>query len=316
MGELPVDLAGRRAGAGRPALGYTMVAAAAALWGINGTVTKVILASGLSAPRLTELRSTGALVGFGLVLAATRRGAFRLRLREVPFFAAFGVCGLSLVQWFYFVAIHRLEIGVALLIEYLAPLLLALFARFVLREPVRRRIWAALVLALGGLSLVVDVWGGVSLNGIGVLAALAGAVTFALYVLLADHGLKTRDPVSLTFYGFLFSALFWAIVQPWWSFPGRHLGERVSLLGHLAGWHLPAWALVLCMLALGTVVPFRLMIGALRHISPTRAGIVAMLEPVVASLVAYGWLGETLGAAQLVGGAIVLAGVVLAQTAR
>ena len=70
------------------------------------------------------------------------------------------------------------------------------------------------------------------------------------------------------------------------------------------------------MLVLGTIVPFRLMIGALRHVSPTRAGLLAMLEPVVASVVAFAWLDETLTAVQLVGGGVVLAAVALAQTSR
>ena len=64
------------------------------------------------------------------------------------------------MQWFYFLAIHRLAIGVALLIEYLAPLLVALWARFVYHEPVRRRIWGALALALAGLATIVNVFGG------------------------------------------------------------------------------------------------------------------------------------------------------------
>ena len=72
------------------------------------------------------------------------------------FLLLFGVIGLAFVQLFYFVAIHRLEIGVALLIQYIAPVLIALYARLFLKEPVRRRVWAALILALGGLSLVVD----------------------------------------------------------------------------------------------------------------------------------------------------------------
>jgi drug/metabolite transporter (DMT)-like permease len=61
---------------------------------------------------------------------------------------------------------------------------------------------------------------------------------------------------------------------------------------------------------------FGLVVSALRHVSATRVGIVAMLEPVAAAAVAWAWLGESLGTTQLVGGAIVLAGIVLAQTAR
>ena len=104
--------------------------------------------------------------------------------------------GLAFVQWFYFLAIHRLAIGVALLIEYLAPLLVALWARFAYHEQVRRRIWVALALALMGLGLIVNVFGGgTSLSSAGMMFALGGAFAYALYVLLAEHVVGGRDPV-------------------------------------------------------------------------------------------------------------------------
>jgi len=293
-----------------------MVATAATLFAVNGTVSKVILATGLSSLRVSQVRVTGALVGLGLVLALTQPRRLRVRASELPFLAFFGVCGVALVQWLYFVAIHRLEIGIALLIQYLAPLLVALWARYVLGEPVRRRIWAALALALAGLSLVVQLWKGGSLDGLGVAAALAAAVTFALYILLAERALDHRDPASLTCYGFLFAALFWGIVQPWWSFPASLIDDEVALLGNLDGSHAPMWLLMAWMIVLGSIVPFACLVGALRHVPATRVAMLAMLEPVVATIVAYAWLGEALGGIQIVGGAVVLAGILLAQTAR
>jgi drug/metabolite transporter (DMT)-like permease len=300
----------------RPAVGYLMALSAGTLFAVNGTVSKVILESGLSSLRLTEVRCAGALLGLALLLLATRRESLRVGRRELAFLVAFGVLGVAFVQLFYFLAIHRLQIGVSLLIQYLGPLLVALFAHFVLREHVRRRLWVALAMALGGLMLVVDLWRGVSLDGLGVVFSLCSAVTFAGYLLLAEYAVGRRDPLSLLCYGFLFASVFWAIVQPWWRFPFDVPGRNVSLLGHLSHLHLPIWVLMLWMVVLGTIVPFLLIVGSMRHITATRAGILAMVEPVVASVVAYGWLDETLGTTQLVGGAIVLGGIALAQTAR
>src|SRR5947208_4404246 len=160
-----------------------MIFLASTLFAINGTVSKVIQDAGLSSARLTQVRSTGAFAGLALVLALTNRRALRLRAREIPLLVLFGVCGLAFVQWFYFIAIHRLAIGIALLIQYLAPLLVALWVRFVVRRPVRRRLWAALALALSGLILVVQLWKGGTLDGVGVAASLAAAVAFAFYIL-------------------------------------------------------------------------------------------------------------------------------------
>ena len=112
------------------------------------------------------------------------------------------------------------------------------------------------------------------------------------------------------------NSLFWLILAPWWNFPGGRVDDRVSLLGHLTSTHLPIWALMLWMVMLGTIVPFALVVGALRHITATRAGITAMLEPVVAIVVAWAWLGESLDPVQLSGAAATLAGISLAQTSR
>jgi drug/metabolite transporter (DMT)-like permease len=297
-------------------LGYAMVTAAAVLFAVHGTVSKVILTTGLSSLRLAEMRTTGALVGLALVVAVARPKSMRLTRAEIPRLVLFGVGGVAFVQWFYFIAIHRIAIGIALLIQYLAPLLVALWSRFVLHRPVRRRLWVALGLAVTGLTLVVEIWSGGSLSGVGVAAAFAAAGTYALYILVADSAMTDRDAVSLTLYGFLFGALFWAIVQPWWSFPAGIMDDRVSLLGNLSSTHAPVWLLTTSLVVLGTIVPFTLMVGSLRHITATRVGITAMLEPVVATVVAFAWLDESLNAVQIAGGCVVLAGIVLAQTAR
>jgi drug/metabolite transporter (DMT)-like permease len=300
----------------RPAVGYAMVAGAAALFAVNGVVAKVIEATGFSSQRLTEIRSTGAFAGLALIVAATRPEAARTTRRELALLIALGVGGLALVQWSYFFAIHRIAIGEALLVQYLAPLLVALWARFAYRQNVRRRIWAALALSVAGLVLIVRLWSGASLDGLGLGAAGLASLSYAFYVLTAERGVARRDAISLSAWGFLFAALFWAVAQPWWSFPGGDLVGDTSLLGRFESVHLPLWALVAWMVVLGTIVPFVLVVGALRHLTATRVGIVAMLEPVFAILVAWVWLEESLVAVQLVGAALALAGIVLAQTSR
>ena len=100
------------------------------------------------------------------------------------------------------------------------------------------------------------------------------------------------------------------------AFPGAIVTADVSLRGHLASLHLPVWSLMAWMVVLGTVVPFALLVASLRHIAATRAAIIAMLEPVVATVVAYAWLGESLTGIQLAGGFVVLAAIFIAQSAR
>src|SRR6266550_1467215 len=228
----------------RPALGYAMVAVAATLFAVNGTVSKVILGSGIDSRQLTEVRCAGAFAGLVLIALAGRPGSLRVHRRELPLIVALGIA-LALVQWSYFFAIHRLDIGIALLIQYIAPILVALWARFVFHEPVRRRIWTALALSLAGLTLIVEIWHGRRLSRAGVAACIVAAVTYAAYVLIAERGVRRRDPISLSAWGFLFATIFWSLLAPWWNFPRARVGDDVSLLGNLASSHLPVWALML-----------------------------------------------------------------------
>jgi drug/metabolite transporter (DMT)-like permease len=292
-----------------------MVAIAATLFAVNASVVKVIEHTGFDAQRLTQVRSTGAFLGLTLVVLAIRRRAIRVTRRQLALLAALGIGGLALVQWSYFYAIHRLPIGEALLIQYLAPILVAMWARFAWHEHVRMRIWAALALSVGGLILVVELWRG-RLDGIGIAVAGVACVSYTFYILVAERGMRTRDSISLLAWGFLFASLFWTVVEPWWSFPAHRFDGSTSLLVHLSSLHAPIWLLVAWMVVLGSIVPFLLVVAALPRIGATRTAIVAMLEPVVAILVAWAWLGESLGGVQLVGAGLTLAGIALAQTAR
>jgi drug/metabolite transporter (DMT)-like permease len=299
-----------------PALGYVMALAAAALFGVNGAVIKVTLDDGLSAYRLAELRCMASFVIFVALVAATRPERLRTTRRELAYLAVFGACAVVLTQLLYLLAIRRLEIGVALVLIFLGPLLVALWSHFVDRKPVRSRFWAALALSLVGLVLVVRLWDSFSLDGLGVAFALLGACAYTLYVLYAEHAVSRRDPVSLLCFGFLFATVLWTVVQPWWSLPWHTLTADVSLHGNLAGTQLPEWVLIAWIVVLGTVVPFILVVGSLEHLPATRVAICGMLEPVVAALVAYAWLDETLAPAQLLGGVLVLVAIGVAQTAR
>jgi drug/metabolite transporter (DMT)-like permease len=301
--------------AARPALGYALTLAAAGFFAVNGTVSTLALQAGIPATRLTALRCTGAAVALLVVLALVAPARLRVAWREVPFLALFGVVGVALTQFLYYVAIGRMPVGIALVFEMTAPVFIALYVWVVRREKVRSRLWLALLLSLSGLVFVAEVWrDGGSLNPVGVAAALVAALCLATYYLMGERGTVTRDPVALTCWSFVAAAVFWAVAAPWWQFDAAVLGERVPVsLGSL---ELPLWVLVLWIVVLGAVVPFWLSIAALRHLAPTAAGLVATIEPVFASLVAWFWLEQVLTGWQLLGGAVVLTGIVLAQTAR
>jgi drug/metabolite transporter (DMT)-like permease len=301
----------------RAGLGYAMALTAAVLFAVNGTVSKVALTgSALTAMDYTQLRATGAFLGLLLVLAVLAPRSLRISPSDLPFLAFYGVFAFAVVQWLYFVAIERLPIGIALLIQFSGIVLVAVWARLVWHAPVRPRVWTALASTLVGLALVSEFWLGWTLDTVGVVACVGAAIALATYLLAGERAVQKRDPLSVLCFALLFASLVWAIANPWWSFPAGELAEEISLQGNLDELSAPVWSLALWTILLGTIAPFGLSIAALRHLAATRVGITMTFEPVVASFVAWAWLGETLATAQLIGGAVVLAGIFLAQTAR
>ena len=197
----------------------------------------------------------------------------------------------------------------------MAPVIVALWIRFGTKQQVSNRLWLAIALSLIGLALAAQVWQGFSLNLIGVLAGLMCAVILALYWLLGEAGQKNRDGVSLTMWGFIFATLTWTVIQPWWDFPWSILNEMTDSETSIFP-SLPVWGIMVWGILLGTIAPFLLVLGSLRRIGAQRAGIVATTEPLWAGLIAIVVLGETLNWVQALGGSIVIAGVVLAETSR
>jgi drug/metabolite transporter (DMT)-like permease len=282
------------------------------LFAVNGTISKLVLQAGLEPAQLTALRASGAFAGLlalGLALRPRRTRRAAVTRGELSMLAGYGVAGFFAVPLLYFVAISRLPVGIALLFEYTAPLLVALWARFGQRQPVRRRLWGGLALSLTGLACVAEVWGDLRLDVVGVLAGLAAAVGLALYYLLGARGVRARDTVSLNTWAFGFAATAGLFTQA-----SSRARDWSALGGTSHG--VPVWLLCCYVVVLGSIVPYLLVAAALRHLPATSVGIVGMVEPVVAATVAWLALGEALDAAQLAGGALILLGVALAETAR
>lgn len=299
----------------RPLLGYGLTLLAATLFAINGSVSKLAIdVDGMTTLRWTQLRSSGAFLGLLVALAILRPHLLRVKRSELKNLAIYGIIGFALVQWLYFVAITRLPIGIGLILEFTAPVIIALWARFVWHEEVRSRAWYSLVLVIVGLLLVAQVWQGGTLDPWGVAAGLAAAGALALYYLMGDRLVEKRDPLSIVCISLGFTTLFWAVIQPWTSFPFSTLDDPIELPN--LGVSLPLAVFALWTIVLGSIAPFTLSISALRHLPATTVGIVATFEPVAAAAVAWLWLGETLVAVQILGGLVVLVGIVLAETAR
>ncbi len=284
--------------------GVLIAVASACCFGGSGPFAKPLIEAGLSPLSVTWLRVAGGallMVPFAIRHAGVVRRAPKLLL-------AYGLVAIAGVQGFYFAAIASIPVGVALLIEFLGPVMVLGWSRFVLRRPVPPRAAIGVALAVAGLAGVVQVWSGLSFDPLGLLLALGAACCQAAYFILADTGAEV-DPRGLAAYGLLVGAAVLTLIVRPWSVDWSVLGGTVTLSGH----GLPAVVAVVWIVLASTVLAYLTGILAVRRLSAPIAGAIAYLEPVVATVLAWWLLGEQLGAVQLTGGALVLVGAYVAQ---
>jgi drug/metabolite transporter (DMT)-like permease len=236
----------------------------------------------------------------------------------VPLLLVYGVLGIAMAQFLYFGAIARIPIGIALLIEFTAPLVIAVWFRAVWKHRTKPVVWGALGTAVLGLAIVSEAWQGLTLDPVGVAFAIGAMLALVVYYLSADLQVQrpgARDPVSLTMWGMGAAALFWAIARPWWTFPFAALGGSQPMFAD-SGPVVPVAALATWVIVLGTVFPFSLVVVSMQHLRASQASVVGMTEPIFATAIAWLALGESLDPVQLVGAAIVLGSVLVAELNR
>ena len=270
----------------------------------------------MSAFRLTQIRTIGAFLVLFLYVYLKNKQSLRISRKELPILIAFGVFGFAAVNLFYFLAIQRLNVGVALIIEFTAPIWIALWMRFIQKKIVSKLMWWGLVIGLTGLVLIAQVWRGLTLDGLGVTFALLDAFALALYFLVGEKLVGVKSSEATMAWGFGISSAFFAIIQPWWTFPFEELGRVVELTGRLAGVSIPTYYLILWIIVLGTAVPYFLVLNGLRGLSAATSSSIGMLEPVFGGIFAWIFLYEKLTLVQSVGAVVVLIGIYLANRAR
>lgn len=281
--------------------GYMMVIVAATLFGFNGSLSRLLFNDGISPTTLVEFRMLIGGLCLVVVLSVGARKELRVRLRQWGWLIAFGLT-LALVTFTYFVAISRLPIAVALVIQFTAPAWIAMGEATLRRRLPSFSVFIALILTFGGVAFLTGIWH-LSLNGLdplGLLYAVFALVTYAAYLLLGRRLGRDIPSLTTTTYGAIVAALFWLCIQPLWTVPANTWTPYHLLLIVLVG-------------IFGMAIPFTLVIAALRVVDATRAGIVSTFELVAGGVIAYFWLGQQLDFLQVVGGVLVLSGIVILQ---
>jgi drug/metabolite transporter (DMT)-like permease len=286
------------------------------LFAFNGIISKIVLLDEISAWRLTQIRTGGAFVILFTFFMIFKRNELKPTKAELPWLILFGIVGVALVQAFYFVAIERMYVGIALLIEFTAPIWILLFLRFVLKKQVPKGLWYAIALAFTGLLMITQIWSGLSIDQIGLIAAFLDALALAGYFLIGDLLGKTKSSGAIATWGFGVASLMLLFALPIWNFPFDTLSNEMSLLGRFEGYSLPGWVLILWIVVMGTIAPYLFVISGLKLLSASTASIFGMIEPVLAGIFAWWWLSESLTGVQLIGCLVVIVGISVADRVR
>jgi drug/metabolite transporter (DMT)-like permease len=296
-------------------VGYLYALLGALFFGANGSLTKLLVEGGLTATQLTLFRTLGTAALAGLVLLVTDRAAFRLSPRLMLVMAILGLAGVAVLQASYAAALGLLPVGITLLLEYTAVLMVALVAFLVFKERVKARLWVAIGLVLLGLVAVARPWDA-QLDPLGVVFAFIAAISLTIYFVIGERQVARTSPLAVAFWTTLFAGTFWAFFSGWWELDAATFAAPLNLGGQWGSWVLPLGIPLIVTVVAGSFLPFLLSFSALKHLTATAAGIVASSEVIFAFAVAWIWLGESLDLLGMAGAAIVLAGILLAQTAR
>lgn len=282
--------------------GYICVMGAAVMWASSGTAGKALFQAGITPFELVQIRVTFSAVLLAITFILFGRRFFTIRLRDVAYFAFLGGVAMALVQLSYFLAISKIQVAAAILLEYLAPIIVAVYSMCFWNEQVTTAKLFALFLAIAGCYLVA---GGYNMellhmNRLGIFWGLIAAISFASYTLLGERGMHRYRPWTVIFYAFLFAALSLNIIHK----PLHYL--------HVS-YDAEQWWCLLYIVIIGTILPFGLYFIGVNHIRSTRTMITATLEPISAAFMAFFLLGEVLEPLQITGGLSVVAAIVLLQ---
>ena len=299
----------------RPVFGALLALAAALLFGLNASTTKIVMGAGVTPEQIVLFRSLATAICAAIVMLFTRPESFKVKRSEWKFIIAFGIIGVALMQWAYSNAVKNLPVGIALLVEYTAIIIVPVASLLLFKEVPKKKLWLGVALVLGGLLVVSKAWDS-TLNPIGLIFAFAAAIFLSVYFIMGEKSHNSRDPISTLFYTMLVSSVFWMIFGQWWNLDPAIAADSLSLGGNLASISAPSWLLLIWIGLFGSFAPMAFSFIALGHLSATGVGILSTAETIFAFVFGYLWLGEKIESLQFVGGALVIAGIIIAQKSR
>jgi drug/metabolite transporter (DMT)-like permease len=291
--------------------GLAWAVLSAASFGLSGSLAKSLLEIGWSPGAVVIVRIGGAFAALVLPALVILRGTGLPTMRQSRRMLTYGIVAVALAQLCYFSAVQYLSVGTALLLEYLAPVLLIGWQWFRTQQRPATAVFLGAALAMAGMVLVLDVVHGLTLDPIGVLWGLGAAACLCVYFLLSDHHTTgpSVSPLLMTTAGTGVGALVVLVAGLTGVLPLTFQLRATHLAGQSVSWWLPVLLLVVITAALAYLTG----IVAVRRLGSSIASFVSLAEVIFAVVFAVLLLGQQPSLSQLVGGVLVLAGIATVQ---
>lgn len=289
--------------------GFFYIAAATFCWGAAATAGKALFSGRLFAGHplvsplvLTQTRTTFAVaVLLGFLAVRYGIGFFRISRRDLLLSLLVGTLGLAGSNFFYYFAIEKSTVAVAITLQYTAPIWVLLTMVLAGKERATAARFAAVLLAVFGCALTIDLFrSGFSASRLGIIAALLASFSYAFYNIAAQSLVARNHQFKIMAYALFGAAVLWAILNPPW---------RLAAQNYSAG----QWGFLFLFSCLSMLLPYFFYFTGLKYLDPTRAVLASCLEPVFAILFAAVFVQEGLHASQVLGIAAVLGAVVMVQ---
>ncbi len=273
-------------------------------WGGSASLAKFLFTTNLDSLIVVQSRSSLSFILLAIYFLLYDRSVFLIERKDLGALVLTGLIGIALTNFSYYYTVEKATVATAILIQYTAPALVMVYAVLVAKEEVFNGIKVlALALSLLGCYLAVSGgdWTAIQLRGWSIVSGIGSSLGYAFMLLMSKHLLRKYSVWTMLVYAFGFSTLFWLFVNTPW-----HIAEE--------GYSMGDWGILMVFALVSILIPHSLFASGLKLLDASTVGIVTTMEPVVAIVVAYVALGESLGTVQILGGCAVVAAVILLQS--
>ena len=282
--------------------GYLYIIAATTFWGISASIAKFLITQHVDTLVLVQMRMVISCIVLLTYFALFRREVLRVKMRDLYRFALLGIIGGAGSNFTYYFTIQQTNVATAILLQYMAPLFVLLFAAMTREESLTAPKLIAGIISLGGCFLAVagkDL-SLLTISRVGLLSGFASAFCWGFANIWLRRLLATYSAWTALLYGFIFASLFWFVINPPWTIIA-------------AGYDVHAWKTFFGMAMISVLIPHSLYYAGMRYLTASRAIITATFEPVVAIFSAFIMLNEVLTAVQIAGAVLVIGAIALLQ---